>query len=52
MKITTVGLDIAKQVFQVHAADSEGRVVLRKRLQRNQVAEFFANLAGGQGKRE
>lgn len=44
MKIATVGLDIAKQVFQVHAADSEGRAVLRKRLQRNQVAEFFANL--------
>jgi transposase len=44
MKIATVGLDIAKQVFQVHAADSEGRAVLRRRLQRNQVAEFFANL--------
>lgn len=45
MKITTVGLDIAKQVFQVHAADSEGRAVLRKRLRRDQVAEFFANLS-------
>lgn len=44
MKITMVGLDIAKQVFQVHAADSEGRAVLRKRLRRDQVAEFFANL--------
>ena len=51
MKITTIGLDIAKQVFQVHAADAEGRVVLRKRLRRNQLAAFFANLppcvAGG-----
>lgn len=45
MKITMVGLDIAKQVFQVHAADSEGRAVLRKRLRRDQVAEFFANLS-------
>src|SRR6185437_2970786 len=44
MKIATVGLDIAKQVFQVHGADSEGRAVLRKRLRRDQVAEFFANL--------
>ena len=34
MKIATVGLDIAKQSFQVHAADSEGRAVLRKRLRR------------------
>lgn len=44
MTIATVGLDIAKQSFQVHAADSEGRAILRKRLRRNQVAEFFANL--------
>jgi hypothetical protein len=44
MKIATVGLDIAKQSFQVHGADSEGRAVLRKRLCRNQVAEFFAIL--------
>jgi len=44
MTIATVGLDIAKQVFQVHAADSEERAVLRKRLQRDQVADFFANL--------
>ncbi len=44
MKITTIGLDIAKQVFQIHAADAEGRVVLRKRLRRNQLAAFFANL--------
>lgn len=44
MKIATVGLDIAKQVFQVHAADVEGRVVLRRRLRRNQVVSFFADL--------
>lgn len=45
MNLTTIGLDIAKNVFQVHGADAEGRAVLRKRLRRNQVACFFANLA-------
>lgn len=50
MTITTVGLDIAKQSFQVHAADSEGRAILRKRLRRNQVAELFANLAALSGR--
>lgn len=44
MKIATVGLDIAKQSFQVHAADSEGRAVLRKRLRRDQVADVNAHL--------
>jgi transposase len=44
MKITTIGLDIAKQAFQIHAVDAGGRVVLRKRLRRNQLTAFFANL--------
>lgn len=44
MNITTIGLDVAKNVFQVHAADTGGRAVLRKRLGRSQVAGFFANL--------
>lgn len=44
MNIATVGLDIAKQLFQVHGVDAAGRVVLRKKLRRNQVAAFFANL--------
>lgn len=43
--ITTVGLDLAKNVFQAHGADAHGRVLLRKKLQRGQVAEFFAKLA-------
>lgn len=42
---TTVGLDLAKNVFQAHGADAHGRVLFRKKLQRNQVLEFFANLA-------
>lgn len=44
MKISTVGLDIAKQVFQVHGVDERGNVVLQKRLKRREMAEFFANL--------
>lgn len=44
MKITTIGLDLAKSVFQVHGADDRGRVLLRKQLRREQMAEFFAQL--------
>ena len=44
MQITTIGLDIAKSVFQVHGVDRHGRVVLRKRLARASVLGFFANL--------
>lgn len=44
MKITTVGIDLAKTVFQVHGADARGKVVLRKQLRRDQVTAFFANL--------
>jgi len=42
MNITTVGLDLAKDVFQVHGADAHGRGVVNKRLKRAQVAEYFA----------
>jgi transposase len=44
MQVTTIGLDIAKHVFQVHGVDARGRVVLRKRLARAKVLAFFANL--------
>ncbi len=44
-KVTAVGLDLAKTVFQVHGADEDGRAVLRKTLRRGQVAEFFAQLS-------
>ena len=44
MKLTTIGLDLAKAVFQVHGADDRGRTVLKKQLKRAQVAAFFANL--------
>jgi transposase len=44
MKITTVGIDLAKNVFQVHGIDERGKTVLRKQLRRAQVAVFFGNL--------
>jgi len=43
-EIITVGLDLAKNVFQVHGADSKGNAVLRKKLRRAQVIEFFEKL--------
>jgi hypothetical protein len=45
MKITTVGIDLAKNVFQLHAVDERGKAVLRKQLRREQITAFFANLA-------
>ena len=44
MKITTAGIDLAKNVFQVHGVDEHGKTVLKKQLKREQVAVFFANL--------
>jgi transposase len=41
MQVTTIGLDIAKNVFQVHGIDSSEKVVVRKRLRRGQVLAFF-----------
>ena len=43
-EIITVGLDLAKNVFQVHGADGAGQAVLRKKLRRAQVLEFFSQL--------
>ena len=44
MQVTTIGLDLGKRVFQVHGVDAEGRVVVRRKLQRAEVAGFFADL--------
>jgi transposase len=44
MQITTIGLDIAKNVFQVHGIDAAEKVVVRKQLRRSQVLEFFKAL--------
>jgi transposase len=43
-EITTIGLDLAKHVFQVHGVDANGTIVLRKRLRRAQVLAFFSRL--------
>ncbi len=44
MNVTTVGLDLAKSVFQIHGVDVHGKPVLKKQLRRDQVAAHFANL--------
>jgi len=43
--ITTIGLDIAKSVFQVHCIDASGNVVLRRQLKRRYVLTFFQKLS-------
>ena len=40
-KVSTIGLDISKNVFQVHGVDDEGEVVVRRQLKRRQVLSFF-----------
>ena len=42
--VATIGLDLAKHVFQVHGVDAEGATVLRKQLRRAQVLAFFSRL--------
>jgi transposase len=44
MAVKVIGLDTAKNVFQVHGADASERAVLRRRLRRAQIPDFFANL--------
>lgn len=44
MQITTIGLDLAKNVFQVHAIDADGVPVVRKALRRSQVLPFFKEM--------
>src|SRR5438045_5443336 len=43
--ITTIGLDIAKSVFQVHGVDADGQVVVRRQLKRRYVLAFFQKLS-------
>jgi transposase len=43
-EVSTIGLDIAKSVFQVHGVDVDGAVVIRKRISRSKMLEFFAGL--------
>jgi len=44
MKITTIGVDLAKEVFQIHGVNAHGKTMLRKQLRRNKMTKFFANL--------
>ncbi len=44
MALRVIGLDTAKHVFQVHGADGGGRAVLKKRLRRNQMPDFFGSI--------
>jgi transposase len=44
MQVATIGLDLAKHVFQVHGVDASGSVVVKRRLKRSEVAAFFAGL--------
>lgn len=44
MKITTIGIDLAKEMFQIHGVDAHGKAVLRKQLRRSEMAKFFSNL--------
>jgi transposase len=44
-EVSTIGLDIAKSVFQVHGVDESGAVVIRRRVGRAKVLEFFRGLS-------
>jgi len=44
MEITTIGIDLAKHVFQIHGIDSKGKAVLKKQLRRDQLAAFIVQL--------
>ena len=46
-KVSMIGLDLAKNVFQVHGIDASGKVVVRRQLRRRQVESFFAGLEPG-----
>jgi transposase len=43
-EVSTIGLDIAKSIFQIHGVDANGAVVIRKRITRARLLEYFATL--------
>jgi transposase len=49
-RITTIGIDLAKKVFQVHGVDAEGKVVVARKLRRKQVLAFFAKAGAVSGR--
>ena len=44
MKVTTLGIDLAKNLFQVHGVNEYGKVVIKKQMRRDQLAEVFVKL--------
>ena len=44
MKITTIGIDLAKNVFQIHGVNEHGKAAVRKQLKRADMAKYFSNL--------
>jgi transposase len=44
MKVTTIGIDLAKDVFGLHGVDGKGRVAFKKRLVRSRLLEFMSQL--------
>ena len=44
MQVNTIGIDLAKNVFQIHGIDTEGKVVLVRQLRRKQMIDFFSKL--------
>src|SRR5215510_14464978 len=48
--VTTIGLDIAKSVFQVHGVDAQGTVIIRRQLKRRYVLSFFPEAAAVSGR--
>ena len=49
MGVTTIGLDLAKNGFQVHGIDGDGKVLVRRQLRRSEVLKFFSRPAGMPG---
>ena len=45
MKVSTLGLDLAKNVFQIHGVDDKGNVTVRRQLRRQQMFSFFSDLS-------
>ena len=44
MKVTTIGIDLAKNLFQLHGVNEFGKTAIQKQIRRDQMAEFFVNL--------
>lgn len=44
MQVSSIGVDLAKNVFQVHGVDSSGKVVISRQLRRKQVIDFFSKI--------